>query len=208
MPIPKTLEICKSSLWDDINTMNEKGVPAILQERILRIRDMYNMWLQFPSKKDQEIVTELIQRYGVHKSAAYEDIRIIKTLLGDLNKASKDYHRWKFNNMILKAYEIAERRKDSKSMVAASDKYAKYNQLDKEDILDNPWEIIAVQPFEPTSDPTVIGINPVPNIKEKIAKKIKQYWNEDVEDVRWEEADYREDELFNLKADSDAGTKE
>lgn len=204
MPIPQTLEICKSSLWDDIDKMNEKGVPSILQERILRIRDVYNIWLNFPSKKDQEIVTELIQRYGIQKSAAYEDVRIIKTLLGDLNKASKEFHRWKFNNMINKAYEMAERRGDTKSMVAASDKYAKYNQLDKEDVLDNPWEVIAIQPFEPTSDPTVIGIKPVPNIKEKIAKKIAQYWNEDVETVTWEEVDFNEEELFKSKTEKDA----
>lgn len=199
MPLPKTLEICKSSLFDDIDKMNEKGVPAILQERILRIRDMYNIWVHYPSKKDKEIVQELQQRYGIRKSAAYEDVRIIKTLLGDLNKASKDFHRFQFNHMIRTAYDMAERRKDPRSMVAAADKYAKYNQLDKEDVLDNPWEVIAVQPFEPTSDPSVIGIKPVPNIKEKIAKKLAQYWNEDVQDVEYEEVDFDEEELFNLK---------
>lgn len=206
MPIPKTLEICKSHLFDDRNKMEEAGVPLIIQERIIRIRDMYTVWLNFPSKKELEIVAELIQRYGIQKSAAYDDVRIIKTLLGDLNKASKDFHRWQFNNMIRKAYEMAERRKNPDAMVKAADKYGKYNQLDKEDILDNPWETIQVQPFEPTSDPTVIGIKPVPNIKEKIAKKIKQYWNEDIEDVTFEEADFQEESLFNIKSqDADTG---
>jgi len=199
MPIPKTLQICKESLFDDVSKMNEKGVPAILQERILRIRDMYAIWVNFPSKKDKEIVSDLQQRYGIQKSAAYEDVRIIKILLGDLNKASKEFHRFKFNHMILNAYDMAERRKDTKSMVAAADKYAKYNKLDKEDAQDNPWEIIAVQPFEPTSDPSVIGIKPIPNIREKIAQKLKQYWNEDVEDITFEEADFNEEDLFAPK---------
>lgn len=199
MPIPKTLEICKTSLFDDIDKMREKGVPVILQERILRLRDMYTLWVNFPSKKEQEIVAELIQRYGIHKSAAYEDVRIIKTLLGDLNKASKDFHRFQFNHMIRQAYDMAERRKDPRSMVAAADKYAKYNQLDKEDIRENPWEVIAVQPFEPTSDPSVLGIKPIPNIKEKIAQKLRQYWNEDIQDITYEEADFNPDDLFNPK---------
>lgn len=206
MPIPKTLEVCKSHLFDDRDKMEEHGVPLILQERIIRIRDMYTVWLNFPSKKELEIVSELIQRYGIQKSAAYDDVRIIKTLLGDLNKASKDFHRWQFNNMIRKAYEMAERRKNPDAMVKAADKYGKYNQLDKEDILDNPWETIQVQPFEPTSDPTVIGIKPIPNIKEKIAKKLKQYWNEDVEDVTFEEFDFQEESLFNIKS-QDASTE-
>lgn len=197
MPIPQTLIACKDSLFDDIDRMNEKGVPAVLQERILRIRNMYTLWLNFPSKREKEIVAELLQQYGIHKSAAYEDVRIIKTLLGDLNQASKEFHRFQFNHMIRNAYDMAERRKDTKSMVAAADKYAKYNKLDKEDVLDNPWEIIAVQPFEPTSDPSVIGIKPIPNIREKIAQKLKQYWNEDVEDVTFEVADFNEDDLFN-----------
>lgn len=206
MPIPKTLEVCKSHLFDDRDKMEEHGVPLILQERIIRIRDMYTVWLNFPSKKELEIVSELIQRYGIQKSAAYDDVRIIKTLLGDLNKASKDFHRWQFNNMIRKAYEMAERRKNPDAMVKAADKYGKYNQLDKEDILDNPWETIQVQPFEPTSDPTVIGIKPIPNIKEKIAKKLKQYWNEDVEDATFEEFDFQEESLFNIKS-QDASTE-
>lgn len=186
--------------------MEEQGVPLILQERIIRIRDMYTLWLNYPSKKELEIAQELTMRYGIKKSAAYEDVRIIKNLLGDLNKASKDFHRWQFNNMIRKAYDLAERRKNPDAMVKAADKYGKYNQLDKEDVLDNPWETIQVQPFEPTSDPTVIGIKPVPNIKEKIAKKLKQYWNEDIEDVTFEESDFQEDSLFNIKS-QDASTE-
>lgn len=200
MPIPKTLQVCRESLFDDVDKMREKGVPAVLQERILRIRDMYNIWVNYPSKKDKEIVMELQQRYDIHKSAAYEDVSILKTLLGDLNKASKEFHRFQFNHMIRNAYDMAERRKDPKAMVAAADKYAKYNKLDKEDVQDNPWEIIAVQPFEPTSDPSVLGIKPIPNIKEKIAQKLKQYWNEDIQDITYDEADFNEDDVFNPKS--------
>ena len=63
-------------------------------------------------------------------------------------------------------------------MVMAADKYGKYNQLDKEDAERLPWEEMIVQRFEITSDPTVIGIKPQPNIKEKIQKMKDKYFGE------------------------------
>lgn len=203
MPIPKTLEICQSCLFDDLDTMRKNNVPVIIQERIIRIRDLYTFWLQYPAKRDKEIVDELISRYKIQKSAAYDDVSIIRTLLGNINKASKDFHRWRFNEMIMESYNMAKRRKDTRSMVAASDKYAKYNTLDKEDELSNQFDVILVQPFEPTSDPSVIGITPVPNIKEKISVMLKKYWTEDIEDITYEEADFDEESLFNPQFNND-----
>lgn len=191
-----TLTVCQEHLFSDIDKMKDAGVPEIIQARIIRIRDIYNMWLQFPSKKEQELVQVLKTKYGIKKTEAYADLKLIKILLGDLNQSSKDFHRWRFNTMILKAAAIAEHRKDARSLVAALDKYAKYNKLDKDDEYDNPFERIAVQPFEPTENPEVIGIKRVPNIAEKIQKKIKQYWSEDIEDITFEETDFNEDDLF------------
>ena len=96
MPVPATIDMCSRYLFADVNEMTTDGVPEVIQQRLLRLRDMYNFWLQFPRKKDLEIVSELELRYKVSKSTAYEDIRIIKRLLGDLAKTTKDYHRYKF----------------------------------------------------------------------------------------------------------------
>ena len=74
---------------------------------------MYNYWLQYPRIREQEIVLELQKRYQIQKSAAYEDIRIIKYLLGDLNKATKDYHRYRFIQRNEESYEMAKRIKDA-----------------------------------------------------------------------------------------------
>jgi len=203
MPVPATIDVCEKYLFADISEMSADGLPEVIQQRLLRLRDMYNFWLQFPRKKDLEIVAELELRYKVSKSTAYEDIRIIKRLLGDLAKTTKDYHRYKFCQMIDETYEMAKRIKDARAMGAAANYYGKYTQLDKEDILDKGYDKIVVQPFEPTDDPSVLGIKAIPNIREKIKSKIQQYWSEDIEDVEFEEVEFNEDEIFNTKLKKD-----
>lgn len=203
MPVPATIDVCEKYLFADVNEMSADGLPEVIQQRLLRLRDMYNFWLQFPRKKDLEIVGELELRYKVSKSTAYEDIRIIKRLLGDLAKTTKDYHRYKFCQMIDETFDMAKRIKDARAMGAAANYYGKYTQLDKEDILDKGYDKIVVQPFEPTDDPTVLGIKPIPNVREKIKSKIQQYWSEDIEDVEFEEVEFNEDEIFNIKTKND-----
>ncbi|MBQ8542908.1 MAG: hypothetical protein IJ436_08510 [Bacteroidaceae bacterium] len=135
------------------------------------------------------------------KSQAYTDLSILKTLLGELQKTTKDYHRFRFNQMIQEAYELARVQKDAKAMQAAAAQYAKYNQLDKEDALNFDYEKIIVQTFVPTEDPSVAGFKPIPNIREKIRSKIDFYSqdSEFIEEIEIEEADYNPDEIFNVK---------
>lgn len=197
MAKPNTLELCKTHLFDDVDKLRTTGLPDQLVNRLIRIRSAYTLWLEYPRKKDAEIRDHLMT-FGVNRSAAYEDIQLIKLLLGDLAETSKAFHRFRFVAMIEKAYDLAERNKDAKAMVAAADKYAKYNQLDKEDSLKIPWDEIIPQQFEPTSDPTVIGIKPVANIREKIAKMKEKYAQDIVEDIDYEDVDFNPDDIFNV----------
>ena len=55
-----------------------------------------------------------------------------------------------------------------------------------------------MQPFTATDDPRVLGIEPIPNIAEKISAMIEKYRREtiDIEDVEFEEYDLEFDTLF------------
>lgn len=196
MPVPATIDVCRNYLFADSDKMKAEGVPTVIQERLIRLRDMYNYWLQFPRKKDMEIVDELGRRYEISKSTCYEDVRIIKQLLGDFNQSTKEYHRLKFLQMIEETFDVARRVKDARAMAAAANYYGKYNKLDKEEAEDKGYDKIVVQPFEPTDDPTVIGIKPIPNLRNKIKSKIEQYWSDDIEDVEFEEIEFDEEKLF------------
>lgn len=196
MAKPQTLELCRVHLFDDIDKMREQSLSQQAINRILRLRAAFTLWNKYPRKKEAEIRDFIMQNSGVERTAAYEDIKILKILLGDFAETSKEFHRFRFNDMIESAYTMAERKQDAKAMAAAAGNYAKYNQLDKEDAVKIPWDEIIPQRFEPTSDPTVIGIKPVSNIRDKIAKMKRKYINDIVEDIDFEEVDFNEDDYF------------
>ena len=56
-----------------------------------------------------------------------------------------------------------------------------------------------------TDDPRVLGIEPIPNIAEKISAMIEKYRAEtiDIEDVEFEEVDLELDTLVTDKSDND-----
>lgn len=201
MPLPAIIDTAREHLFSDVADMTLHRLPAATQTHILRLRDLYNYWLQHPKAADKEIVLKLQNDYSLAKSQAYTDLSILKTLLGELQKTTKDYHRFRFNQMIQEAYELARVQRDAKAMQAAAAQYAKYNQLDKEDALNFDYEKIIVQTFVPTEDPSVAGFKPIPNIREKIRSKIDFYSqdSEYIEEIEIEEADYNPDEIFNVK---------
>ena len=199
MAKPNTLELCRVHLFDDKHELMKKGIPEMLIERIIRLRATYTFWLEHPRKKDTEI-RDFLLKFDINKSAAYDDISILKILLGDMAETSKAWHRFRFNAMIQNAYDVAERKSNPKAMASAAGLYAKYNQLDREDAFKIPWDEIIPQRFEPTSDPTVIGIKPIPNIKEKI-KALKEKYLNDIEEITYEEIDFDEEALFSAPMD-------
>ena len=72
------------------------------------------------------------------------------------------------------------------------------NRVDLEDEQTVPFDLLIPQPFTATSDPTVLGIKPIPNIQDKIAAMLDKYRKEtiDIEDIEFEEVDLEESELF------------
>ena len=139
---------------------------------------------------------------------AYKDLGIVKSLLPSISAASRDFHRWRFNEMILETYQMAKKRKDTKTMEKAASSYAKNNNVGLEEEAKIPYELLLVQPFVPTMDPSVLGITPIPNLQEKIDAMLEKYKREtiDIEDVTFEEADLEEDIYFPpLKENTEDG---
>ena len=197
MAYPNALELCRSDLFTKEDELRQ-AYPQLLVDKVLRVRDMYNWCIANPDAKDRQFVEQELSRYDISKVVAYSDLAIVKTLLPTLATASRDFHRWRYNEMILETYQMAKKRKDTKTMEKAASSYAKYNRIDLEDEQAVPYEMIVVQPFTATSDPTVLGINPIPNINDKIKAMLNKYRAEtiDIEDITYEEADLEEESLF------------
>lgn len=202
--MPSALEICRTDLFTKEAELQER-YPQTIVDKVLRIREMYNWFIANPDASDRQFVAELVQRHSISRVTAYADLAIVKTLLPTLATASRDFHRWRFNEMILATYKMAEKRKDTKTMERAASSYAKHNRVDVEDEQAVPYDMIVVQPFTATDDPRVLGIEPIPNIQDKISAMIKKYRAEtiDIEDVSFEESDLELSTLFPISSPND-----
>ena len=199
------IDACRLDLFTSEDELRQKYIEPIVL-RVLRIREEYNWFISNPDAKDKQFVEAVISRHGINKTQAYSDLAIIKALLPHLASASRDFHRYRYNEMILETYQMAKKRKDTKTMEKAASSYAKFNRVDLEDEQAVPYDLIVVQPFTATDDPTVLGIKPMPRLQERIQELLHKYQAEniDIEEIEYEEADLEEKSLFG----ADDGTAE
>lgn len=197
MSYPNAIEVCRAELFTKEVELRER-YPGQMVEKVLRVREMYNWFIANPDGTDREFVAEVCQLHGIHRTTAYSDLAVVKSLLPMLGSASRDFHRWRYGEMILSTYKMAEKRKDTKTMERAATSYAKMFRVDVEDEQAMPYDMIVPQHFTATDDPRVLGIEPIPNINEKIAAMIQKYRAEtiDIEDIEFEEVDLELDTLF------------
>ena len=181
MARPQTVEIAKRDLFTAEAELMER-YPAETVQRLLRLREEYTWFMSNPDAKDRVFIGEVRSRFNLGVTQAYADLSVIKALLPTLSQASRDFHRYRFNEMILETYQMAKARKDTKTMEKAAASYAKFNRVDLED--------------------EQAGIKPIPNLQQKIDQMIKHYGAEtiDIEDIDYEEADL-EEEMWNPKTE-------
>ncbi len=196
MPLPAITDVARDHLFTDRDKMEAAGIPAATIHHVLRLRDAYSYWLAFPSKRDRDIVALLRSRHGVGDTVAREDLRIIKQLLGDLQQTSKAYKRFRFEQMVQRAYDKADAQNNTRDMVAAAAQYAKYSQLDKEDERASVIDKLVPLALSFTDDPAVIGIARMPDFRQKIKAMKERYWAEATQEVEYEEIDAGIDDIF------------
>ena len=202
MPFPAVQDVITTDFFTAEDELRKQH-PAASVERVLRLRELYNWVISNPDCKDKEFVDVAIGRFGISKTLAYDDLKIIKSVLPNITQASRDYHRWKYNEMILETYQMAKKRKDTKTMERAATSYAKFNNVNVEDEQSVPYDMIVVQPFTATSDPSVLGIKPIPNIEKVISDMIEKYRAEslDIDDIEYEDADIQWAEYEEVRED-------
>ena len=197
MPLPAIIDAAQQYLFADADKMVAAGLPEATMRHIVRLRDIYSYWLSYPSKRDRDIVAELRSRYGIGDTVAREDLRVVKNLLGEFQKVSKDYMRYRVTMMLNRAYEKADAANNTRDMVAAANALKEVHQLDRHHpraaIRDKVVPIV----LNFTDDPTVIGIKRMPDFRNRIKEVKNKYWLEQTEDVEYEEIDANLDDIFN-----------
>ena len=124
------IDACRLDLFTSEEELQEKYDMRIVA-RILRVREEYNWFLSNPDSKDRQFVETAMARHGINKTQAYSDLAIVKALLPQLSQASRDFHRYRYNEMILETFQMAKKRKDTKTMEKAASSYAKTWRMSK-----------------------------------------------------------------------------
>lgn len=202
---PQAIDACRADLFTNEDDLRKIYCEQIVR-RVLRVREEYQWFLSNPEAKDRQFVEAVMSRHGINRSQAYSDLAIVKALLPHLSEATRDFHRFRYNEMIIETFQMAKKRKDTKTMEKAASSYAKFNRVDLDDEQAVPYDMIVVQPFTATDDPSVLGIKPIPNINERISELIKKYRAEniDIEDIEFEEADLEWNSLLPAEDDDNS----
>ena len=188
LPVPATqkltfFEKLQLYLFDDENSIPSRHSFSQKEWEIKkRYSTVFSYWIDKPTISEKKIVQFIENEFSLSKSQAYNDLQDVKLLIGNVRNATKEWQRFKMIAMLDKAFELAERKNDPKSMIMAADKLAKYTQLDKEDPQKIPYDEIVPQNFDITGDVTVLGIEKIPDLNERQIKLRKKY-SITVEDV-------------------------
>ena len=165
----------------------ERRIAQTVIERIHRLRGLYAYWLQFPQKFDQDIVQYDMAMFKVGKSQAYDDLHLVRLILGNLQQASKDFMRWKINQDLEQDLKAARRAGDHRSVAAIEKNRILNNRTDKDDELELEFDKIIPQQFVPVDDPTVFGIKKLPDLRNRIRELVKKYSDNSVQLAEYEE---------------------
>lgn len=185
--LPVNLDEYSRYVTLDDAELRQLRVAEVVLLRLHRIRGMYAYWLQFPSKVDNDLVQYDMAMFKVSRSLAYEDLHLVKVLLGNLQQTTKEFMRWKINKSLEQDIAAARRAGDFRSVAALSKVLVANNRTDKDDEPDLEFDKIVPQNFEPTDDPTVLGIERIPDLRGKIRALYKRYSNTMIQDADFEE---------------------
>lgn len=187
MSLPVNIDKYSEYLPIDSEQLRRDLVPEDTIQRVERLRELSAYWRSYPSTSAKELVTRCEQLFRVGKSQAYDDIHILKILIGNLEATTKEFARWRANQMIEEDRLAARRDGDWRAVASMQKNYIINNQTDKEDTPDKAFERIVPLVLEPTDDPSVLGIKAPKNLRLLRDKLIRRFTRDseydDYEDV-------------------------
>lgn len=175
MSLPVNIDAYSEYLPIDSDELRSKLVPEDTIFRVERLRELSAYWRSYPQTSPKELVNRCMQLFHVGKSQAYDDIHILKILIGNLEATTKEFARWRANQMIEEDRLAARRDGDWRAVASMQKNYIINNQTDKEDTPDKAFEKIIPLQIEPTDDPSVLGIKAPKNLRQLRDKLIRRY---------------------------------
>ena len=179
MSLPVNIDLYSEYLPVSSDELRTQLVPEDTIQRVERLRELSAYWRSYPSTSPKELVSRCMQIFHVGKSQAYDDIHILKILIGNLEATTKEFARWRVNQMIEEDRVAARRDGDWRAVASMQKNYILNNQTDKPDTPDMAFDKIVPLQLEPTDDPSVLGIKAPKNLRARRDKLIRQYSKDD-----------------------------
>ncbi len=189
MSLPLDIDKYQKLLPLDSGDMRAANVPEHTIRRVERIRGLYAYWMQFPSKTTQELAEHCRAFFDVQKSQAYDDVRLLQLLMGNLQSATREFWRWKINAEIELDLKKARMNGEWRAVASMQKNLILNNRTDKPDELELQYDKIVPQQFVPTDDPTVLGVKPVKDLRGLIERMNRKYSGGDVVEADYEEVE-------------------
>lgn len=181
MPLPVNLdEYTKYIVMNDDELREEHVSPTIIQ-RLHRLRGLYAYWLQFPDKFERDIMQQDMALHGVGRAQAYDDVRLVQIILGNMQQACRNFMRWKINQDLEQDLKAARRSQDHRAVAQIEKVRVLNNRTDKEDEPDTAYDRIPLFGVVFTSNPAALKIPGYDNealLRKDIEKYNKKYSRE------------------------------
>ncbi len=190
MKAPLNIDEYAKRLPLDISELREEKLPDAFIDRIMRLRGLYTYWLQFPSKQTADLVDYDRKMWNVRKTQAYEDIQLVKALIGDLQQSNKEFWRWRINTMIMDDHKAARRAGEWRAVASMQKNLILNNKTDKEDPIDLQLDRIIPQTFEMTDNISIVIPEAKKTPRKKIEDMLRKYGRKD--DMAVDDADFEE----------------
>lgn len=190
MKAPINIDEYAKRLPLDISELREEKLPEAFIDRIMRLRGLYTYWLQFPSKQTADLVEYDTKMWNVRKTQAYEDIQLVKALIGDLQQSNKEFWRWRINTMIMDDHKAARRAGEWRAVASMQKNLILNNKTDKEDPIDLQLDRIIPQAFEMTDNISIVIPEAKNTSRKKIEDMLRKYGRKD--DLPVDDADFEE----------------
>lgn len=181
MPLPANIdEYSRFIVMNDDELQVQPINPAVI-ERVHRLRGLYAYWLQFPDKFERDIMQQDMALFGVGRAQAYDDVRLVQMLLGNMQQANRNFMRWKINQDLEADLKAARRQGDYRSVASLEKVRVLNNRTDKEDEPQMDYDRIPLFGVIMTSNPAALKIEGYDNeaaLRKDVASMNRKYSRE------------------------------
>lgn len=136
---------------------------------------VFALWFEHPERTDRQMVAWVEEQFGRSRRQAMADVANVKSLLGRVVNAQREWHRYTVLEMLREAYQLARDAGDVVGMVRAASQIGRYTQLDKPEPEGVDWSQLEAPSFEPTADASLLGITGAEDMTAARARLERKY---------------------------------